>query len=130
MSAAEYDRYDWIRGVLAAADKPLTAREILALAGKCEEIDSPHRIATVLGAVGRARRGRGHCGSAVSIPAGGLSGRTHDQSGPNRSAFSSGSSVATAPSGSGNEDRCGRSRSRSQRRRRARIVKLPSDDVL
>jgi len=28
MSAAEYDRYDWIRGVLAAADKPLTAREI------------------------------------------------------------------------------------------------------
>jgi len=49
MSAAEYDRYDWIRGVLAAADKPLTTREILALAGKCEEIDSPHRIATVLG---------------------------------------------------------------------------------
>jgi hypothetical protein len=49
MSAAEYDRYDRIRGVLAAADKPLTAREILALAGKCEEIDSPHRVATVLG---------------------------------------------------------------------------------
>jgi len=103
MSAAEYDRYDWIRGVLAAADKPLTAREILALAGKMrgDRQPAPHRHR--VGAVGRARRGRGHCGSAVSIPAGGLSGRTHDQSGPNRSAFSSGSSVATAPSGSGNE---------------------------
>jgi len=49
MSAGEYDRYDRIRSVLAEADEPLTAREILALAGECEEIDSPHRVATVLG---------------------------------------------------------------------------------
>ncbi|WP_144923331.1 hypothetical protein [Halorubrum salsamenti] len=49
MSAGEYDRYDRIRGVLAEADEPLTAREILALAGECEELDSPHRVATVLG---------------------------------------------------------------------------------
>ena len=49
MKAGEYDRYDRIRGVLAEADEPLTAREILALAGECEEIDSPHRVATVLG---------------------------------------------------------------------------------
>jgi predicted Zn-ribbon and HTH transcriptional regulator len=49
MSTGEYDRYDRIRGVLAEADEPLTAREILALAGECEEIDSPHRVATVLG---------------------------------------------------------------------------------
>ncbi|PAU82601.1 hypothetical protein CK500_13460 [Halorubrum salipaludis] len=49
MSAGKYDRYDRIRGVLAEADEPLTAREILALAGECEEIDSPHRVATVLG---------------------------------------------------------------------------------
>ncbi|KDS91379.1 hypothetical protein FK85_02750 [Halorubrum saccharovorum] len=49
MSAGEYDRYDRIRGVLAEADEPLTAREILALAGECEDIDSPHRVATVLG---------------------------------------------------------------------------------
>jgi len=49
MNTGEYDRYDRIRGVLAEADEPLTAREILALAGECEEIDSPHRVATVLG---------------------------------------------------------------------------------
>jgi predicted Zn-ribbon and HTH transcriptional regulator len=49
MSAGEYDRYDRIRSVLAEADEPLTAREVLALAGECEEIDSPHRVATVLG---------------------------------------------------------------------------------
>ena len=49
MSAGEYDRYDRLRGVLADADEPLTAREILALAGECDEIDSPHRVATVLG---------------------------------------------------------------------------------
>ena len=49
MNAGEYDRYDRIRSVLAEADEPLTAREILALAGECEEIDSPHRVATVLG---------------------------------------------------------------------------------
>ena len=55
MSAGEYDRYDRIRGVLAEADEPLTAREILALADECEELDSPHRVATVLGR--RAERG-------------------------------------------------------------------------
>ncbi|TKX75113.1 hypothetical protein EXE46_05700 [Halorubrum sp. GN11_10-6_MGM] len=58
MSAGEYDRYDRIRGVLAEADEPLTAREILALVEECdgcEEIDSPHRVATVLGR--RAERG-------------------------------------------------------------------------
>ena len=55
MSAGECDRYDRIRGVLAEADEPLTAREILALAGECEDIDSPHRVATVLGR--RAERG-------------------------------------------------------------------------
>ncbi|WP_435093193.1 hypothetical protein [Halorubrum sp. N11] len=49
MSAGEYDRYDRIRGVLAEADEPLTAREILTLAGECEELDSSHRVATVLG---------------------------------------------------------------------------------
>ncbi len=49
MKAGEYDRYDRIRGVLTEADEPLTAREIFALAGECEEIDSPHRVATVLG---------------------------------------------------------------------------------
>ncbi|SDG21600.1 hypothetical protein SAMN04488067_12035 [Halorubrum xinjiangense] len=58
MSAGEYDRYDRIRGVLAEADEPLTAREILALVeerGESGEIDSPHGIATVLGR--RAERG-------------------------------------------------------------------------
>ncbi|MFW6000032.1 MAG: hypothetical protein ACOCPY_01110 [Halorubrum sp.] len=58
MSAGEYDRYDRIRGVLAEADEPLTAREILALVEErdgCEGIDSPHRVATVLGR--RAERG-------------------------------------------------------------------------
>ena len=49
MSTGEYDRYDRIRGVLAEADEPLTAREILALVEGCEELDSPHRVATVLG---------------------------------------------------------------------------------
>jgi len=49
MSAGGYDRYDRIRSVLAEADEPLTAREILALIDECEEIDSPHRLATVLG---------------------------------------------------------------------------------
>ena len=45
MHTHEYVR---IRGVLAEADEPLTAREILALL-ESEEIDSPHRVATVLG---------------------------------------------------------------------------------
>lgn len=46
MQTREYER---IRGVLAEADEPLTAREILTLLEECEEIDSPHRVATVLG---------------------------------------------------------------------------------
>ena len=46
MHTQEYDR---IRGVLADAEEPLTAREIYALLSEADEIDSPHRIATVLG---------------------------------------------------------------------------------
>jgi predicted Zn-ribbon and HTH transcriptional regulator len=49
MSTGEYDRYDRIRSVLAEADEPLTAREVLALVGESEDLDSPHRVATVLG---------------------------------------------------------------------------------
>ena len=49
MSTGEYDRYERIRSVLADADEPLTAREILAIAGECDDLDSPHRVATVLG---------------------------------------------------------------------------------
>jgi len=42
---------DQLRGVLAAADEPLTAREILAaLEARGETgFESPHQIATVLG---------------------------------------------------------------------------------
>ncbi len=41
--------YDQIRSVLEEANRPLTAREILdALDGETE-IDSAHRVATVLG---------------------------------------------------------------------------------
>ncbi len=46
MHTHEYER---IRGVLADADEPLTAREILALLEDPEDLDSPHRVATVLG---------------------------------------------------------------------------------
>jgi predicted Zn-ribbon and HTH transcriptional regulator len=49
MSAGGYDQYDRIRSVLVEADEPLTAREILGLIEGCEAIDSPHRVATVLG---------------------------------------------------------------------------------
>ncbi|MDZ5809794.1 hypothetical protein U4E84_00295 [Halorubrum sp. AD140] len=49
MSAGEHGRYDRIRSVLAEAEEPLTAREILALVEECEGLDSPHRVATVLG---------------------------------------------------------------------------------
>ncbi|WP_418282797.1 hypothetical protein [Halorubrum sp. DTA98] len=52
MHTHEYER---IRGVLADADEPLTAREILAHLEQGEGIDSPHRVATVLGRW--ARRG-------------------------------------------------------------------------
>jgi len=46
MHTHEYER---IRGVLAEADEPLTAREILTHLDEREGIDSPHRVATVLG---------------------------------------------------------------------------------
>ncbi|MES3160427.1 MAG: hypothetical protein PPP55_02520 [Halorubrum sp.] len=46
MHAREYER---LHGVLAEADEPLTAREILALLDDTDGIDSPHRVATVLG---------------------------------------------------------------------------------
>ncbi|MFC5279261.1 hypothetical protein ACFPM1_10920 [Halorubrum rubrum] len=46
MHTHEYER---IRGVLADAEEPLTAREILALLEETDGIDSPHRVATVLG---------------------------------------------------------------------------------
>ncbi|SNR30346.1 hypothetical protein [Halorubrum vacuolatum] len=46
MHTHEYER---LRGVLAEADEPLTAREILTLLDEREGIDSPHRVATVLG---------------------------------------------------------------------------------
>ncbi|GAB6879929.1 hypothetical protein JCM17823_22030 [Halorubrum gandharaense] len=46
MHTQEYDR---IRGVLADAEEPLTAREIHTLLSEADEIDSPHRVATVLG---------------------------------------------------------------------------------
>lgn len=42
-------RFERIRGVLSEAEEPLTAREILSLLEEHEELDSPHRIATVLG---------------------------------------------------------------------------------
>lgn len=41
---------DRLQGVLAAADEPLTAREILAALEDGEtDFESPHQIATVLG---------------------------------------------------------------------------------
>ncbi|TKX78061.1 hypothetical protein EXE53_23220 [Halorubrum sp. SD626R] len=49
MRTGEFDRYERIRGVLDAADEPLTAREILALVDERDGLDSPHRVATVLG---------------------------------------------------------------------------------
>jgi len=43
--------YERLRGVLAEAEEPLTAREILSLLEEHgdEKFDSPHRVATVLG---------------------------------------------------------------------------------
>ncbi len=46
MHTHEYER---LRGVLAEADEPLTAREIFTLLEDVEDLDSPHRVATVLG---------------------------------------------------------------------------------
>ncbi|MEF8779523.1 MAG: hypothetical protein V5A46_02435 [Haloferacaceae archaeon] len=51
---ARQREYERIRGVLVDADEPLTAREILALLDD-DEIESTHRVATVLGRW--ARRG-------------------------------------------------------------------------
>lgn len=45
-----WDReFERLRGVLAEADEPLTAREILAEVEDREQIDTAHRVATVLG---------------------------------------------------------------------------------
>ncbi|WP_096390079.1 hypothetical protein [Halopenitus persicus] len=41
--------FEPLRGVLAEAEEPLTAREILSLLEEREEFDNPHRVATVLG---------------------------------------------------------------------------------
>jgi predicted Zn-ribbon and HTH transcriptional regulator len=38
-----------LRGVLAEADEPLTAREILSLLEEHDRFQSAHRVATVLG---------------------------------------------------------------------------------
>ena len=47
--------FDQLRGVLADAEEPLTAREIAAHLEEPDAFDSPHRVATVLGR--RADRG-------------------------------------------------------------------------
>lgn len=45
-----WDReFERLRGVLDEADEPLTAREILAEVEDREQIDTAHRVATVLG---------------------------------------------------------------------------------
>lgn len=45
-----WDReFERLRGILAEADEPLTAREILAEVEDREQIDTAHRVATVLG---------------------------------------------------------------------------------
>ena len=41
--------YEQLRGVLANADEPLTAREILSLLDQQEAFGSAHRVATILG---------------------------------------------------------------------------------
>jgi len=48
MSAAEYDRYDWIRGVLAAGRQAADGAGDPRTRRKCED-RQPARIATVLG---------------------------------------------------------------------------------
>ena len=48
---ASWDALDELRAVLADADEPLTAREILRLLDESteSELESSHRVATVLG---------------------------------------------------------------------------------
>lgn len=46
--AVRHGEYERIRRVLERADEPLTAREIVEALDE-GEIDSPHRVATVLG---------------------------------------------------------------------------------
>ena len=48
-------QFERIRAILEEADEPLTAREILNVLEDEEELDSPHRVATLLGR--RARHG-------------------------------------------------------------------------
>lgn len=46
----DYREFETIRGVLSEADEPLTAREILGLLEeRGADVESPHRVATVLG---------------------------------------------------------------------------------
>jgi predicted Zn-ribbon and HTH transcriptional regulator len=44
-----HSEFEQLRGVLAEADEPLTAREILSLLDERDQFDSAHRVATVLG---------------------------------------------------------------------------------
>lgn len=46
--SSRYGHYEEIRRVLEEADEPMTAREIVERL-EDDEIDSPHRVATVLG---------------------------------------------------------------------------------
>jgi predicted Zn-ribbon and HTH transcriptional regulator len=45
----ETEGYEKLRGVLAEADEPLTAREILSMLDETDEFESAHGVATVLG---------------------------------------------------------------------------------
>ncbi|WP_248895516.1 hypothetical protein [Haloplanus halobius] len=42
-------KHEQLRGVLSDADEPLTAREILSLLDEQDEVESAHRVATILG---------------------------------------------------------------------------------
>jgi predicted Zn-ribbon and HTH transcriptional regulator len=55
--ATTWDAFEQLRRVLATADEPLTARQILSLLDDADasEFESAHRVATVLGR--RAARG-------------------------------------------------------------------------
>lgn len=52
---ARHRAFDQLAGVLAEADEPMTAREILQKLENDDELESTHRVATVLGR--RARHG-------------------------------------------------------------------------
>jgi predicted Zn-ribbon and HTH transcriptional regulator len=44
-----HGEFERLRGVLAEADEPLTAREILSILDEHDEFESAHRVATILG---------------------------------------------------------------------------------